>query len=928
MLNKYQFDPALDLDKLFQCSPPPKIDFSNLAKLPKDWYAQLEALFYQADKGLEKKSLERHLGTDSSYELKKILAEQLQLIYYRLQGHLDTELGPLSDDHRIALLNKLTEEITQCTLGFHNRVNVIVDSFQKPCNLDQLLYMLRKRIVEDVASSLTNEIHTWNQVSIIAAAEGLGIKPNFSNDPYIRTESNDDIRRTLRETFQKKFTPFNLPCLLHHALIGLIPELAVEKNREGGLSLETIEKIVALIKCYLPNSVTSDSLDWRKYFNGYSDKQDEFKVHIVDMDRPVMYRYFYQELSKGNYFKQTPKIHNLIDGAYYNLSLTKPDPTDHESDYINQLFEEKNYFVLLDQLEKLQIRFPDHYQRVIRNPILIQRSLEFIPYLQQQFPNSEGYPSEFMQGFHLLTTLDLVADKYVILQITDALLLKNRSNHTPLMFAANNDPNIIEGILKVLVQHQAIIEFDIYRRLFLEKNQDNWNALMLAVRFKPISAILMLSFFDIYFLSSTDKERKKFGVDLLQQVFLAKQISNYNVLMLAAETQAKSVEIILTFIEEHPKIFDAALITEILLAKDEFGTTALMLAAEKQPKAMTLLLNFINKHIDTLDIRAVRELLFKEIHDYKTSMDIFFGGRFNTRKTLLMVAERQHPQAASALLFFIDEHIGRLMLEKNKHPQASSTLDERTERLEIDILTRLLLEKDGDGNNPFMRACDKHPKAMKGTLNFIANTTLMESNALNNIQTEIANFIFMQLPRMSLEEPEEKTIIDKILLSNSALLLAHFSKDYFVEHPANLAYMTNQLFEHYLEELEERQAKNISYLTPFSFFTWRYSTREKMEAAKELKKIVRLNPFSLQQLHELEKKPRYYWPLTESRLGQLFAAYCTVADNAVNSLVEAHRIFDNNNIIPVPIEIPSTSSNEISTYLKHSMLGSGRMSSL
>ncbi|MFM2323074.1 MAG: hypothetical protein RLZZ225_1227 [Pseudomonadota bacterium] len=1034
MLYEYQFDPALNLDKIFQCTPPPQGDFSKLPKLPKDWRAQLETIFYQVDKSLEKKSLEKHLGTDSGYELKKILAEQLQLIYYRLQGDLDAELGPLSDDHRIALLNKLIEEITECTPGFHNRVNVIVNSFQKPRNLDQLFYMLRKRIVEDVASSLSNEVHAHNQVSIIAAAEGFGIKPNFSNDPYTGSLSSGEIRCALGTTFQKKFTPFNLPCLLSHALMGLIPELEVEKNKATGLCLETTEKIVTLIQCYLPHSVTSDPLDWQKYFHIYTDPKDELKVCIVNVNWNVMYRYFYQELSKQHYFKQTPKINNLVDGAYYNLSLETPDPTDYESDYINQLFAAKNYFKLLAQLEELQARFPDYYQRVTGNPILIKHSPEFVPYLQQQFPNSLGYSSEFMQGFHLLTSLDLDVDEPTILKIVYALALKNGlENYTPLMLAARNDANIVEGMLNFLIQHQAIIGLDIYRQLFLEKNQADWNALMLAVRFRPVAAILILSFFDIHFLASTDNERKNFGINLLQQMFTTKQNDNYNVLMLAmykpteivetlfafmnkhvasftkstlqklftqkqdnnytvltltaskqpeyvsdilsfieknidnfdpeilqklffssqqgttcaalmratnsqteatqvilrfihqhienfnlkairqmflardgrqytalmlaAQTHAESVEAILTFIEQHPKIFDAQLMADVLLAKDQFGTTALMLAAENQPKTMIRLLDFINKNIDTLDIQAIRELLFSEIHDYEASMGVLFGGKFNTQKTLLMEAERQHPEAASALLLFIDEHI---------------------QRLGTDILVQLLSETDTKDNNPFIRACNKHPTAMKGTLNFIANITEMGSHAFASLKIEIADLILTQLPRMSLTEPEEKTIVDKILLSNSPLLLAHFTKDYFTDRPANLAYITNQLFECYLEELEERKLKRIYYTTSFSFFKWRYSTWEKMDAAKELKKIVQLDPFTPQQLSALEKNSRYHWPLTESRLGNLFAAYCHIADNTANNLTEAHAVLDNNNTAPAPIE--RSDSSEASTYLKHSLM--------
>ena len=49
MLNGYQFDAALNLDKVFKCTPPPKINFSILPKLAKDWRAELEVILYQSE---------------------------------------------------------------------------------------------------------------------------------------------------------------------------------------------------------------------------------------------------------------------------------------------------------------------------------------------------------------------------------------------------------------------------------------------------------------------------------------------------------------------------------------------------------------------------------------------------------------------------------------------------------------------------------------------------------------------------------------------------------------------------------------------------------------------------------------------------------------------------------------------------------------
>jgi hypothetical protein len=116
-------DPALNKNLVFAYQPPPDIDFSKLPHLSKNWFSDLQKIIYQADKQLSTNVFDKHVGETSDYRAKKILTKQLQLIYHRLQGNLDEELGKLSEDNQQALLSKLTEEVIHCSEGFHNRVN-------------------------------------------------------------------------------------------------------------------------------------------------------------------------------------------------------------------------------------------------------------------------------------------------------------------------------------------------------------------------------------------------------------------------------------------------------------------------------------------------------------------------------------------------------------------------------------------------------------------------------------------------------------------------------------------------------------------------------------------------------------------------------------------------------------------------------------
>jgi hypothetical protein len=62
------------------------------------------------------------------------------------------------------------------------------------------------------------------------------------------------------------------------------------------------------------------------------------------------------------------------------------------------------------------------------------------------------------------------------------------------------------------------------------------------------------------------------------------------------------------------------------------------------------------------------------------------------------------------------------------------------------------------------------------------------------------------------------------------------------------------LFDCYLNELEEQKAQKIIYTTKFSFFNWRYSTTQKIEAALSLKKALVTQEIHKMSLPELKSK--------------------------------------------------------------------------
>jgi hypothetical protein len=278
-----------------------------------------------------------------------------------------------------------------------------------------------------------------------------------------------------------------------------------------------------------------------------------------------------------------------------------------------------------------------------------------------------------------------------------------------------------------------------------------------------------------------------------------------------------------------------------------------------------LLLTFLADNIapGPISIDTIKEFVFKKIHDKQASNAIFFGGRYDYYKSVLsVISELEDQTPVNTLLKFIDDHI---------------------ESFGIQVLIDLLREQDAQNNYIFRPTCSRYPFPLKKTLNFLANSIKNEN--LIPIQDLAAYFIFEQIALWPIKTVEDHALLDKIISNCSALLLIYFNKDYFAENPSNLKLVTDKLFHCYLNELEDRKIKKITYTTKFSFFKWRYSTEQKLEAAQALEKVLDTKDFVTGvDLFELKLQ---YSALTAGRLGNLFTAYQEIDLLEAESFVES-----------------------------------------
>lgn len=818
MLNEYSINPAFNKDLVFAYRPSPEIKLSKLPNLPENWQDVLETTLCEANPELPKNIFSRHLDKTSAFSEKNQLIKKLQLILHRLLGNLDTELGKLSVDEHQGLLNKLAEEIIYCTEGFYNRVSMIVDLFYQPRNLEELVCIAIKSRVEGVAYTLTDEVHAWNRVSIIAASDGLGIKANFPEDRYSGALLDTSIRNALKRSFHEiKFTPHHLPSLLIDEFINLIPELETEKNKENGLTQLFQEKIIALIQHFLPEYINTTNSEhsnyWLNYFKVFRDKKDPIKIKLVNLNWEKLYQSFFYALSQHQYFINI-KTNTLVDCAYHNLFFAKK-PNDAPNQLISKFFKEGQYSELLEQLEDLNMRFPKYYQKISKIKVFNENCLVFIEYLSRQLKIHKQHLSKIVLGLHLSINLPLKNRGFLIEKVAKTLLLKNQSGSNLLMFASqNNNQELAKDILIFLKENQKIIGNELIKKIFLMKNKENLNALMLAAMYYPKLLKLMLIF--------VGDNIQLFGNNL-QEIFLENH-HLHNILMLAAN-RIEAVDAIIGFFNKYIYSFTKKIFFSLFTQQQKNSETTLALtarhhpaylnniwesivnylkiegvtlnsndahtllmhAAKNQATATSSLLNFISKNIQKFDRRGLEKIVLEKDQD---------------GFTMLMLAAQHQPNALDCLLKFINQH--------------------DTFFYKID-LPEFFLEKNSENYNCLMLAAESQPLSVPIILDFI-------NNQLEFFQDDLFEIFFTKNNK-----------------GFNSIMLAHHHLDAF----RLIINFVNTLWENKLISITLDKIFSQKHKSEFTLLM--YTSRDRPESLNFLLKFIEEHPhqFSSETLYQL-----------------------------------------------------------------------------
>lgn len=467
-----------------------------------------------------------HIDSHSPYRQKSGLIDALELVYYRLNGNLDKQLGELPE--KASLIYKLIEGIGGCTAGFHNRVNTIIASFQQPQNLNDLLYLVRKNLVDKAANALTNEVHTVNDFTKTAKEEGLGIQPNFSEDIYNGKLDKRVIQFALQSEFEASYTLFNLPRLLVGTLLNQLQEIGYTGAKEPtesytiGSEDSEVNKFIASIKKYLPSS----------YFPnlGFSDffLIDEENYHILDVNWKLIEQCFFDLLRK-NYFA----LPSFDDFSKFIVPLLS-----------NKNKQAVNYLMLLTQFQP--------------------ESLNLLFYYLSKYPNNETtkeikknlIPLFFEKNKHGQNVIQLAAQYQptslqALVNFIDRELNQFDLKINDLLLSANYQSESLEILFDFTDKHSRHADKQIISAFFLKKNDLCWNSFLETTRSQPKTAFVILN----YILKHPEMFNSKTltGASLFKENLskIQKGLSN---LIETKKLDSEQTSILLKFISLYPEL--------------------------------------------------------------------------------------------------------------------------------------------------------------------------------------------------------------------------------------------------------------------------------------------------------------------------------------------------------------------------------------
>ena len=233
----------------------------------------------------------RHVGQNSYYASKRLLIESLKELNKRIV-HAD-----VSQDKKVSAATRLIEGISNCSQGFHNRINEVILSFSQQDGITEFLEQLRKEIVEKIARKHTDEVHAFNRFFILA--EPYQVPAINKDDEYVGAIPDRVIHEKLQSGFNEYYRFWVIINSLNEKIrTGLVVNANYDGKKDQGYNNGDYEKMFEYLE-QLIGKCENPTEQWLIM-------SDEYLV--VDLNWPNIMNQLWQKLNHEGFFSYPRKI--------------------------------------------------------------------------------------------------------------------------------------------------------------------------------------------------------------------------------------------------------------------------------------------------------------------------------------------------------------------------------------------------------------------------------------------------------------------------------------------------------------------------------------------------------------------------------------------------------------------------------------------
>lgn len=508
----------------------------------------IECELSDTDKHMLLGHINRHFGASSSYTHRKELTASMQNIYL----HISNQTPRLfSKTEKIQLFEIIRTDISECTPGFHNRVNDTEKLLHLSFSLDEIRQSDKNLFIDEFARKISSDVHDHNKIFIIASKR-FGVKAPNEKDPHVDLNYNlstSNVLEILDAHIQCHYQPLQLITRLTQKIEYLLSEhYQYAGFIESGYSALVYQNIFNYLKTI---------------FSSYELKMDEIFITnddclILDINFYQIQFFIYQSLKENKIIEITDAEEAALINHLHGL--------DYDYSYCSTLF--NNHYELIAFLDLYRGKNIDLSYKILKS---------YMEGLTKEKINSIVFDLIIYNSPSSMLLFSLLPKLNSELQFINSCADLNEENKTVLIVSATHQLNI-EATLKFI---SLLPQQELKRLLWITTVDNDEHVLFIACKKNYHTAKQFIE--GIFKLTD---------IDTMYCLFRHTNYQNESILSIALLNRNGCYQSIFQVMS----LFTQAQNENIIRYKDNFGYNLLMQAIRGKQGILNAFLEFVEIH--------------------------------------------------------------------------------------------------------------------------------------------------------------------------------------------------------------------------------------------------------------------------------------------------------------------------------------------